>query len=527
MKVLVSDKLGEAGIELFKNEAGIELDVKTGLTPEALKQEIGAYDALVIRSATKVTADIIGAAKNLKVIGRAGIGLDNVNVPAATQKGIVVMNTPTGNTTTTAEHAIAMMMALSRNIPQATISLKAGRWEKKKLEGRELMNKTLGLLGFGKIGSIVADRARGLRMKVIVFDPNVNPEKIKEAGYESVSLDELYARSDYITIHVPKMEKTVNLLNAEAFAKMKNGVMVINCARGGIIDEAALYDALKSGKVAGAALDVFAKEPPGESPLLTCENVICTPHLGASTEEAQTNVAVDVARQIIAFLKEGTIINAVNAPSVTGERLARLKPYLELARKLGQLLAQIHRGKLQEVAIEYSGEYHDLELGPISTALINGLLEPLVREGVNAVNAPAIAQEMGIKITETLRAELFDYVNLMTVRMTTTEQTDTVSGTLFGKIYPRIVAINDFRVDISPAGHMLIILSENRPGVIGRIGTTFGEAGVNIVRIMVGNEEVAGQKNMVIIKTDEPVPADILETLKSQKIIFSATPVNF
>lgn len=527
MKVLISDKLGDAGVSLFKAEPGIEVDVKTDLTPEALKQEIGAYDALVIRSATKVTADIIGAARNLKVIGRAGIGLDNVNVPAATQKGIVVMNTPTGNTITTAEHAIAMMMALSRNIPQATSLLKAGRWEKKKLEGRELMNKTLGLLGFGKIGSIVADRARGLRMKVIVFDPNINPEKIQEAGYESVSLDQLYARSDYITIHVPKVEKTTGLLNAEAFAKMKDGVMVINCARGGIIDETALYEALKSGKVAGAALDVFAKEPPDNNPLLTCDNLICTPHLGASTLEAQTNVAVDVARQIIAFLKEGTIINAVNAPSVTGDRLARLKPYLELARKLGQLLAQVHRGKLQAVAIEYSGEYHDLELSPISTALINGLLEPLVREGVNAVNAAAIAQEMGIKVSETLRAELFDYVNLMTVRMTTTEQTDTVSGTLFGKIYPRIVEINDFRVDISPVGHMLIILSENKPGVIGRIGTTFGEAGVNIVRIMVGNEKIAGQKNMVLIKTDEQVPADILETLKTQKVIFSATPVNF
>ncbi|MDY6832183.1 MAG: phosphoglycerate dehydrogenase [Thermodesulfobacteriota bacterium] len=527
MKVLVSDKLGEAGIELFKNEPGIEVDVKTDLTPEALIDQIGAYDALVIRSATRVTAEVIAAATNLKVIGRAGIGLDNVDVPAATQKGIVVMNTPTGNTITTAEHAIAMMMALSRNIPQATISLKAGRWEKKKLQGREMMNKTLGLLGFGKIGSIVADRARGLRMNVIIFDPNVNPEKIQEAGYESVSLDELYARSDYITIHVPKMEKTIGLLNADAFSRMKDGIMIINCARGGIIDEAALYDALKSGKVAGAALDVFAKEPPGEHPLLTCDNVICTPHLGASTQEAQTNVAVDVARQIIAYLKEGTIINAVNTPSVTGDRLARLKPYLELGRKLGLLLAQIHRGKLQEVAIEYSGEYHDLELGPISTALINGLLEPLVREGVNAVNAPAIAREMGIKVTETLRAEPFDYLNLMTVRVTATEQTDTVSGTLFGKIYPRIVEINDFRVDVSPEGHMLIILSENKPGVIGKIGTTFGEGGVNIVRFMVGNEAIAGQKNMVIIKTDEPVPADILETLKNKKIIFAATPVNF
>ncbi|OQX62439.1 MAG: phosphoglycerate dehydrogenase [Desulfococcus sp. 4484_241] len=527
MKVLVSDKLGEAGIKIFEQEPGIEVDVKTDLSPEELKQEIGKYDALVIRSATKVTEELIEAAENLKVIGRAGIGLDNVNVPAATKKGIVVMNTPTGNTITTAEHAIAMMMALSRNIPQGTMSLRAGRWDKKKLQGRELMNKTLGVLGFGKIGSIVADRARGFRMNVIVYDPNVNPEKIEEAGYESVSLDELYQRSDYITIHVPKMEKTIGLINRDAFAKMKDGVMVINCARGGIVDEDALYEALESGKVAGAALDVFAKEPPEKSPLLKLDNLICTPHLGASTLEAQTNVAVDVANQIIAYLKEGTIINAVNAPSVTGARLQRLQPYLDLAEKLGELLSQIISGSLKEVAIEYNGEYQDIELAPISTALLSGLLQPLVREGVNAVNAPAIAQDMGIKVTETLSAEPFDYLNLMTVSVTTTEKTATVSGTLFGKIYPRIVKIDDFRIDLNPVGHMLLILSENKPGVIGKIGSLFGEKGINIVRFVVGNEEDSADTNMVIIKTDEKVPPDVIESLKEQKVIFSAQPVDF
>ena len=323
------------------------------------------------------------------------------------------------------------------------------------------------------------------------------------------------------------MEKTIGLINSDAFAKMKDGVMVINCARGGIVDEDALNKALKSGKVAGAALDVFAKEPPGKSPLLELDNLICTPHLGASTLEAQTNVAVDVANQIIAYLKEGTIINAVNAPSVTGARLQRLQPYLDLAEKLGGLLAQVISGSLKEVAIEYNGEYQDIELAPISTALLSGLLQPLVREGVNAVNAPAIAQDMGIKVTETLSAEPFDYLNLMTVSVTTTEKTATVSGTLFGKIYPRIVKINDFRIDLNPVGHMLLILSENKPGVIGKIGSLFGEKGINIVRFVVGNEEDSADTNMVIIKTDEKVPPDVIESLKEQKVIFSAQPVDF
>ncbi|MGD9003682.1 MAG: hydroxyacid dehydrogenase, partial [Desulfobacterales bacterium] len=331
MKVLVSDNLGEAGIKMFESEPGFEVDVNTGLEPDALKSIIGDYDALVIRSGTKVTEDLLESAKNLKVIGRAGIGLDNVDIPAATKRGTLVMNTPTGNVITTAEHTIAMMMALTRNIPWGTATLKDGKWEKKKLQGREIYHKVLGVIGFGKIGSIVADRARGLKMRVIVHDPFIPAETIEKAGFEAVSIEDLYARSDYITIHVPKLKDTVGLLDKKAFDQMKDGVMIINCARGGIVSEADLNEALKSGKVAGAALDVFESEPPGVCPLFEIDRVICTPHLGASTLEAQTNVAFMVAEQIIAYLRDGTVINAVNVPAVSGDLLEKLNPYLTLA----------------------------------------------------------------------------------------------------------------------------------------------------------------------------------------------------
>ena len=337
MKVLVSDNLGEIGIQMFEEAEGIKVDVKTGLAPGELKEIIGQYDGLVIRSATKVTEDLLESATNLKVVGRAGIGLDNVDIPGATKRGVVVMNTPTGNVITTAEHAIAMMMSLTRNVPAGTASMKDGRWDKKKLQGREVYKKTLGVVGYGKIGSIVADRARGLKMRVIIYDPFVTPEKIQNDGYESVTLEELYPQADYISVHVPKMKTTQNLLNKEAFDQMKEGAMVINCARGGIVNEADLYDALVSGKVAKAALDVFECEPPScDNPLLSLEQVICTPHLGASTKEAQTNVAVMVADQMIQYLSSGTIINAVNVPSVTGEALEKVGPYLKLAEMVGK-----------------------------------------------------------------------------------------------------------------------------------------------------------------------------------------------
>ncbi len=522
MKVLVSDNLGEIGVQMFEQEKGIEVDVKTGLSPDELRGVIGEYNALVIRSATKVTEDLLAAAPDLRVVGRAGIGLDNVDIPAATKRGIVVMNTPGGNVITTAEHAIAMMLSLTRNIPRGTMTLKSGAWEKKTLQGREIYNKVCGILGFGKIGSIVADRARGLKMQVIVYDPFVTPERIEKAGFESVTLDELYARSDYITVHVPKFKETTGLLNKAAFDRMKDGVMVVNCARGGIVDEADLYDALVSGKVAGAALDVFETEPPGDSPLFRLDNVICTPHLGASTKEAQTNVAVAVAKQIIDYLKNGTIVNAVNVPSVTGELLDRLGPYLSLGDRIGDLLAQLSQGPVQEVQIAYSGDFKGLDLSPVSTAILKGLLAPAVKEMVNSVNAPAIAQERGIKVTETTSAQSEDYLNLITVKSITAGGAIEVDGTLFGKKEPRVVRINHFRLEMIPQGHSAIIHNLDKPGAIGSIGSTLGKHDINISRMQVGQEE-EGDNNIIFLRTDTPIPPAVVEELRNLPLVKTVT----
>ncbi len=524
MKVLVSDNLGEVGVQIFQKEEGIEVDVKTGLKPEELKAIIGDYDALAIRSATKVTEDLLSAAKKLKVVGRAGIGLDNVDIPAATKRGIAVMNTPGGNVVTTAEHAIAMMMALTRNIPQGTATLKAGIWEKKKLQGREVCNKVLGVLGYGNIGSIVADRGRGLKMRVLVYDPNVTAEKIEKAGFESAGLEKIYKEADYITVHVPKIKSTVGLLNKAAFAQMKDGVMIINCARGGIVDEADLYEALRSGKVAGAALDVFATEPPGKSPLFELDNVIATPHLGASTLEAQTNVAVAVAEQIIAFLKHNTVINAVNVPSVTGELLKKLGPYLTLADRLGCLQAQLICGPIKEVVVEYAGDFQGLDLSPVTTALLNGLLTMLVKDDVNAVNAPVIAQEMGIKITETASAEAKDYLTLVTVTVITTEMSNRVAGTIFGKSDARVVQLNNFRLEMIPEGHLALIHNMDKPGAIGSIGTTLGKNNINIGRMQVGQEK-EGERNIIILSTDTSLPEDVVAQLTALPMVKTVIPL--
>ncbi|MBU4184650.1 MAG: phosphoglycerate dehydrogenase, partial [Proteobacteria bacterium] len=456
MKVLISDNLGEAGIKMFQEE-GFEVDVNMGLSPDELKGIIGNYDALIIRSATKVTEDLLESASCLKVIGRAGIGLDNVDIPAASKRGIVVMNTPGGNVITTAEHTIALILSLTRNIPLGTSSLKDGRWEKKNLQGKELYNKVLGVIGFGKVGSIVADRARGLKMQVIVYDPFVTPECIEKAGFEHVSLDELYKKADYITVHVPKLKETTGMLNKEAFDKMKDGVMIINCARGGIVKEEDLYEAMKSGKVAGAALDVFEVEPPGKSSLLGMDRLVCTPHLGASTKEAQTNVAVAVASQIIDYLKNGTIINAVNIPSVTGELMTKLGPFLALAERIGCLMAQLSSWPLKEVVIDYTGDFMGLDLSPVSRAVIKGLLTPVVKDDVNFVNAIILAKERGIRVTETTHSESKDYLNLITVSTISPEATNTVAGTLFGKKEPRVVKIDNFRVEMVPQGHLVLI----------------------------------------------------------------------
>ncbi|MDM8537743.1 phosphoglycerate dehydrogenase [Desulfobacterales bacterium HSG17] len=524
MKVLVSDNLGEIGIQMFQEAEGIEVDVKTGLAPEELKSIIGDYNALVIRSATKVTEDLLESATQLKVVGRAGIGLDNVDIPAASKQGVVVMNTPTGNVVTTAEHAIAMMLSLSRNIPRGTSTLKDGKWEKKKLQGREIFNKTLGVIGFGKIGSIVADRARGLKMNVIIHDPFVTPERIEKAGFESVTIDELYKRADYLTVHVPKLKDTLGFINKDAFEQMQDGVMLINCARGGIVNEADLYEAMKSGKVAGAALDVFETEPPENSPLFELDNFICTPHLGASTKEAQTNVAVAVAEQIINYLQTGTIVNAVNVPSVTGELLEKLGPFLSLGDRMGCLMSQLICGPLKDLTIEFMGDFQGLDLSPVSTAIIKGLLAPMVKDMVNSVNAPLMAKERGIKVSETTSADAEDYLNLIRVHAETTEMSTTLAGTVFGKNDPRIVKINKFRLEMIPHGHSAIIHNQDKPGAIGSIGMCLGKNSINIGRMLVGQED-EGDRNIIFLRTDTSIPDAVVEELRNLPLVNTVIPL--
>ena len=512
MKILVSDPLHEKGIDVLKKTEDFEVEVDTSLTHEELLGIIKNYHALVIRSSTKVTEEVIEAADRLRVIGRAGIGLDNVDIGAASKRGVVVMNTPDGNVITTAEHAVAMLMALSRNIPQAVASMRSRKWEKKLFRGKELFNKTLGVIGIGRIGRIVADRARGMKMNIVAYDPYIPAEAIDKMGVEPVSLDGLLVRSDCITVHTPFTPETRNLINRECFAKMKRGVLLVNCARGGIVNEHDLYEALKEGIVAGAALDVFEKEPPGDNPLLDLDNVISTPHLGASTDEAQENVAVAVAGQIIDYLKRGTVRNAVNVPSVDGEVLVRLRPYLTLAERLGSLLGQITKGGILEVAVDYIGELAKYDTVPLTVSLTKGVLTPVVGDEVNFVNAPVLARERDIKISESKRSEAEDFTSLITVRMKTTERENTVSGTTFGKQDPRIVRINDFRLEAPLEGHLLLIYNIDTPGTIGAIGTCLGQHRINIATMDVGQVIEQGQ-NIIMMRTDTPVPVEVQEEL--------------
>jgi len=524
MKVLISDSLSKAGIKILEETPGLEVDVNTGLTPEELKGIIGEYDALVIRSATKVSAEIIEAARHLKVIGRAGIGLDNVDIPAASQRGIVVMNTPEGNTITTAEHTIAMVLALSRNIPQATSSLKQGKWEKKKFEGREVFNKTLGLIGAGHIGRIVAERAKGLKMMVIVYDPYIKPETIEQLDLEPVSLDELLRRADYITIHTPKTSETVNLIREETIAKMKKGAMVINCARGGIVNEADLYEALKSGHLGGAALDVFDTEPPGTIKLLDLDNFICTPHLGASTREAQENVAIDAARQIAEYLLHGTVKNAVNVPAISAELMSILRPYATLAERMGSMQAQLADSAVLEAQIDYSGTVTEYDVTPLTTAMLKGLLTPILKDDVNFVNAPYIAAVRGIKVVESKSRTSEDFSTLLQLTVKTLEGDNIVSGTVFGKKMLRILRINSFYLEAIPEGHNLLIQNQDRPGAIGQIGITLGKHHINISRMQVGQEREQDQ-NIILLTTSTVVEDEVLEELRNLEHVFSVRKI--
>jgi D-3-phosphoglycerate dehydrogenase / 2-oxoglutarate reductase len=521
-KILISDNLSPEGIAIFEKTPGIEVDARTKMTPDELKAVIKNYDALVVRSATKVTQEIVDLADKLAVIGRAGIGLDNVDIPAASKRGIVVMNTPGGNAVTTGEHTIAMMLSLVRHIPQATASMKAGKWEKNKFTGHEFMNKTLGIVGIGRVGSIVADRAQGLKMKVIAYDPFIAPEVAEKMGIVLASLDEIYAQADIITIHTPMTKETRGLINAEAFARMKKGVYIINCARGGLVNEKDLHAALVSGKVAGAALDVFEEEPVKDMSLVSLDNVICTPHLGAATDEAQINVAIAIAEQIVAYLTTGEISGAANFPSVSGEILAVIRPYLILAEKLGKFEAQLVSGGIKEVVIEYSGEILDYNVAPITISLLKGLLTPILNESVNYINAPFIAKERGIKVLEVKSNEVKDYTSMISVTIKTSKGEATAAGTIFGRQAPRIVRINKFTVEVIPEGRMFVMFNYDKPGVIGNIGTTLGQNGVNISRLHLSREQIDG-KAMVVLSTDSTVTPDVIEKLRKLPHVISVT----
>lgn len=522
MKVLISDNLAPVGAQILK-EAGLEVDVNTGLTPAELKKIISGYDGLVIRSATKVNAEIIAAADKLKVIGRAGIGLDNVDVPLASKNGIIVMNAPDGNATTAAEHALAMMISLTRNIPQACASMKAGKWEKKKFQGRELTGKTVGVVGIGRIGSIFADRVRGLRMKLIAFDPHMPKELVDKLGVELVTLEELCKQSDYISVHVPLTKETKHLISVQEFKHMKQTAMLIDCARGGVVDENALYEALKTGEIAGAALDVFACEPTTRKncPLLGLDNFICTPHLGASTAEAQENVAVAIAEQMADYLLRNTVTNAVNVPSVSGDVLAQVKPYVILAELLGSFHMQIAGGSIEEVVIEFCGDLAEMATSPITVSFLKGMFTPILQDAVNYVNAPLIARERGIRVVESKTSQSDVFMNLLSIRVKTTEGENVLSGTVFGKNEPRLVQLNTFRLEALPAGPMLFVHNNDIPGVIGQLGAALGSGGINISRMTVGREEEKGN-NVILLNTDIIVSKELLVQVQQLENIDSA-----
>ncbi len=509
MKILISDNLAAEGAKIFE-EAGFEVNARTSTPADEIMKIIGDYDGLVIRSATKITPELLEQATNLKVIGRAGAGLDNVNIPAASQKGVVVMNTPGGNTVTTAEHTVAMIMSLCRNIPQATASLKANKWEKKKFTGTELMGKTLGVIGLGNIGKNVAKRARGLEMKVIGYDPYMTEEMAHSLGVNLVSLDEIYAGSDIITVHTPMTPETKHLINAETIAKMKDGVRLVNCARGGIIKEADLLEALQSGKVAAAALDVFEAEPPVDNPLLALDNVIITPHLGASTSEAQVNVAVMVANQMVEYLKTGVAKNARNMAAVSPEEMEKIQPYVSLGEKLGTFLGQVADGRANQVTMEYFGDAADLNSEPVTTAILKGFLSNFA--DVNYVSAPYLAKERGIKTSEVKSNERPNFQNKITITIEGKYGKNSISGTLFNNRDPRIVMVDGMSLEAIPEGEMLIFRNNDKPGVIGSVGRSLADARINIARMQFGREEPGG-KAISIVNVDSLVDAALLDKL--------------
>ncbi len=511
-KVLISDSLSKAAVKIFE-ERGIDVDFKTGMSPDELIACIGAYDGLAVRSATKVTSKVLAAAENLKVVGRAGIGVDNIDIDEATARGVIVMNTPFGNSITTAEHAIALMFALARDIPEANASTHAGKWEKNRFMGVELTNKTLGIVGCGNIGSIVAERALGIKMKVVAYDPYLTAERARDIGVAKVELDELLARADFITLHTPLTDATRDIIGAAAIAKMKKGVRVINCARGELIVEDAMIEALKSGHVGGVAIDVFAQEPATESAYFGMEHVVCTPHLGAATTEAQENVALQVAEQMSDFLNTGAVVNALNMPSVSAEDAPKLKPYMKLAEELGSFAGQLTRTSLKSVTIDYQGAVAELNIRPLTAIVLKGLLGQLM-DSVNMVNAPVIARQRGIDVTEATHERAREYQTLIRLTVETERATRSVSGTLFGGDKPRVVEVNGISLEAELGAHMLYVINKDRPGFIGNLGSTLGEAGINIATFGLGRAEAGGDA-VALVNTDGLVDDATLEKVRS------------
>jgi D-3-phosphoglycerate dehydrogenase len=525
-RVLVSDKLSTAAVDIFKRR-GVEVDFRPdlGKDKEALAAAIGDYDGLAIRSATKVTQKILERASRLKVIGRAGIGVDNVDVPAATARGVIVMNTPFGNSITTAEHAIALMFAVAREIPAADASTQAGQWEKNRFMGVEITAKTLGLIGCGNIGSIVADRAIGLKMRVAAYDPFLSAERAVELGVEKVELDELFERADFISLHVPMTDKTRNIVDAAAIAKMKKGVRILNCARGGLVDEIALRAALDAGHVAGAGFDVFTEEPAEANPLFGHPAVVCTPHLGAATTEAQENVALQVAEQMSDYLIRGAVANAINAPSITAEEAPRLKPFVALAERLGSFAGQLTDAGLKSVRIEYEGEVASMNAKALTSAAITGLLRPLLAD-INMVSAPVIARERGVAIEEVRREEAETYESVIRLTVETDSLTRHVAGTVFADGKPRIIDIKGIEIEAAFAPSMLYVTNDDKPGYVGALGQTLGAAGVNIATFNLGRAAQGGEA-IALVQIDGDIPAEVVAKVEALEHVTQARALRF
>ena len=524
-KILISDPLSEEGIFPLREAEGFSIVTDTSLSREELAEKIGEYDALLVRSQTQVTREIIERGTNLKIIGRAGVGVDNIDLHAATERGIIVVNAPDGNTNSAAEHTIAMLMSLARKIPQAFHALKNQKWDRKSYIGVEVKNKTLGVVGLGRIGAEVATRAKGQRMNVIAYDPFLTPEKAEKLGVQFGTIEEVIKAADFITVHTPLLKETRHLINKEAFEKMKDGVQIINCARGGIIDEDALYDAIVSGKVAGAALDVFEEEPFVDHRLLTLPQVIATPHLGASTVEAQEIVAVDVSYDVVSFLQGGVVKNPVNLPSVSKDVMAKIEPFFHLVEKLGSFLSDLTTGVPEELNVTYSGDLANVEVKPLTRNTVKGLLKSKLGESVNDVNAQYHAERIGIVVNEQKTSKSKGFTSLVTVEVKTAEETRKVSGTLLNGLGPRILRVDDFIVDVVPDGHLLFIRHKDQPGAIGRVGTLLAKEGVNIATMQVGRSEIGGDAIMML-SIDKAVEESGIERLKGLEDIYDATAIS-